>query len=324
MAIDQTEQALEAAFEQLHSGKGEAPAEPEAPEPEISDEELEAATTEPVEQAEPVEAKAEPVETEPEFEIEVDGSKEVVKGKDVIKELLQKGKHYSKGSEENARVREILESQHRHMQFVGKLQQEIGGDIQELRSIDAQLEQYSKIDWNAAIDADFTNAMKLQEQRNQLRALRDAKFSELNQKQAHFQQGQAQAAQQLAAAEQAALFAKAPELRNPEKWTKTQQDVVKALADYGFTQAEIGSLMDHRMLLVARDAAEMRALRASRQEGIKQVRQAPPVVKPGPAAADKSKTDARDSLKLIRQAGRKGDHKAQEKLAEQLFNKAFK
>ncbi len=322
MAVEPNEQALEAALEQAYGGTPDLPPEV-APEPDVPEEEIEAATEEPTEEPVVVEAKEEPSD-DPEFEIEVDGAVEKVKGKDQIKELLQKGRHYSKGTEENARVREILEAQHRHMQFVGGLQREIGGDIQELRQLDAQLEQYAKIDWNAAIDADFTNAMKLQEQRNQLRALRDAKFSELNQKQQQFSQGQAQAAQQLAAAEQAALFAKAPDLRNPEKWTKTQQAVAKGLADYGFTQAEIGGLMDHRMLLVARDAIEMRELRSQKAVAAKQVRAAPPVVKPGAAPTNKAATDAKDSLKLIRQAGRKGDHKAQEKLAEKLFNAAFK
>ena len=281
------------------------------------------------EEAEPVEASPaeEPApEAEPEFEIEIDGHKEVVKGKEIIKELLQKGKHFSRGTEEVARERELLQAQRFQQEITTKFQSFVVNEIQQLRAMDAQLEQYSRIDWNAAIDADFTNAMKLQEQRNTLRQQRDAKFYELQAKQQQFQQGQAQAAQQLLAAEHSALLAKLPAWRNSDTAAKEQKEIASALSQYGFSQAEIGGLIDHRMLLVAKDAAAYRALRNGAQEKVKQARAAPPVVKPGAAvpAAAKAKASTQEVLKDIRKAGRQGNHKAQEQLAQKLFDRAFK
>ena len=296
--------------------------EPEAP-VEAADEGEPADEVEDVEGDEPAEEVAEVVAAEPEFEIEVDGAVEVVRGKDAIKELLQKGRDYSRKSEANARIRDALAAQAMQTKLAQEFQGAVLEDVAQLRAIDQQIQQYAQIDWATAFDSDPFNALKLKEQRDQLRETRSAKLYELTAKQQQFQQGQAQAAQQGLVAEQSALLAKLPEWRNSETRTKEQQTIARELASYGFNDAEIAGLQDHRMVLVARDAMRWRALQANKADKVQQVRAAPPVIKPG-AKQDKGKADARTDLKQFRDAGRKGEHRTQEQLLEKMLSRAFK
>ena len=327
MAEQINEQSVAAALESAF-GNAPAPAKATAPAPaqDAPVDEPAAETAPPEEaEAEPVEAaEAEPApEPEPEFEIEVNGKREIVKGKDQVRELLQKGRDYVIKSEFNARAREALTAQAQQIKLAHEFNQVVFDDISQLRAMDAQLEHFSKIDWSAAIDSDFTNAMKLQEQRNALREARAAKAQEIASKHQAFQLGQAQAVQQKVAAENAALLAKLPEWSDSETRTKEQQTIARNLADYGFNEAEIASLQDHRMVLVARDAMKWRALQAEKANKVQQVRTAPPVVKPG-TQQGKEKADARSELRQFRDAGRKGEHRTQEQLLEKMLGRAFK
>jgi hypothetical protein len=289
-----------------------------APEPAIPEGSAEAAPEQET-------ALEKPAESEPEFEFEYEGKTHKLIGKETIRAELAKARDYSQKTEQIARVREALVANAQLQQAQAEFQGSIMADIAELRMIDSRLEAFMKVDWNAAIDNNFTEAMKLQEQRNQLKQLRDAKLGELNQKQQQFQQGRATAALQLLAAEGQALVAKLPEWRNSEKASTEQTQIRSSLAGYGFNQAEINSLTDHRMVLVARKAMLYDQLMANKDARVKQARDAPPMVQPGaaPATPDGRAQFAKARAK-IRELGTKGNHAAQERLVTQMFERAFK
>jgi len=325
-----SEQSVESALE---SAFGNAPAPQKVPAKEaapaqdapVDEPAAEAAPAEEAE-AEPVEAaEAEPApEPEPEFEIEVNGAKELVRGKDQIRELLQKGRDYSQKTEAVARARDSVIAQAQQQAMAAQFQAQAWEDITAIRALDSRLDEYNKVDWATAFDTDPFNALKLKEQRDQLREQRNAKVAEFQAKRQQFEAGQAQAAQQRLAAEQAALLNKLPEWRNTEQATKEQREIANTLAQsYGFNEAEIAGLVDHRMVMVARDAMKYRMLQANKTAKVQQVRTAPPVVKPG-AQQDKGKVEARSDLKQFREAGRKGEHRTQEQLLEKMLGRAFK
>jgi len=264
---------------------------------------------------------------EPEIEIEVNGQREVVRGADKIRELAQKGAHYSRGTEEVARVRESLYVQASAQQDMANFQQAAMGDMVALAAISQQLAQFENVDWQKVIDTDFVSAMKYQEQRATLRDQRQAKINELTAKHQQFQQSQAQAAQQLLASESAALLAKLPEWRNSDKATAERQAIATGLNEYyGYQAAEIAQLMDHRHLLVARDAMKWRELQKGKTNKDKQLRDAPPVVRPG--AATTPQTNERQTfakqVQEFRKAGRAGNHRAQETSLEKMLSRTFK
>lgn len=270
-----------------------------------------------------------PVEAgvEPEFEIEVEpGKSEVIRGTDRVKELITRGLKAGRGFEENARVREALAAHVQQAQFHQQFQQAVSGDIAQIQALEQQLQHFDRIDWSAAYDSDPFNALKLKEQRDQLREQRAASLNNLNAKQQQFQVHVQQTQHQVLAAESEALLAKIPTWRNQEKATQERGEIASALTGfYGFTAQELSSVMDHRMLLVARDAAAYRKLLANKDARVKQAREAPATAKPGAAAPPQNGRVEFNKVKgKIKELGTKGNHHAQEQLATQLFERVFK
>ena len=316
----------------LESAFGDAPAkapppkvETTAPDQPVAPKDLEGAEEVPIEAAEEEPTEEAAPEPEPEFEIEVDGQVEIVRGKEQIKELLQKGQHYSRKSEENARTAELLAAQAKHLEFEQQVQQAIFQDVVGLQAIDAQLSQYEKIDWGTAFDSDPFGAMKLKEQRDQLREQRNARYGQLNQKRQAIEQGQANAAQQTLAAEEQALLAKLPQWRNSEQAGKEKEAIWKYLKGSGFQEAELATFRDHRALLVVRKAWLYDQLQTNKADKVKQVRDAPAMAKPGANAQQPSpKQSFAKFTQELRAQGRKGQHRAQEEGMLKVLNRTFK
>jgi hypothetical protein len=325
-------ESLEAALGSAFSGEPiqkPAPVSARPPEPD----ELEETPEAPVEEdpadllaGEPEEEAPKEEEAEPAFEIEIEPGKPETLPLSKLKDLAARGAKAGRAFEENARVREALQAHVVGTQLEQHFQRAVSGDIAQIGALEQQLQAYEKMDWNAAYDADPFQAMKLKEQRDQLREARAAAINSLSAKQQHFQAEFTQNTQRLMAAEHEALLAKVPTWRNAEKATQERGEISQALQNqYGFTQAELKQIMDHRMILVARDAAAYRKLLANKDARVKQARQAPATAKPGAAAAQTNgKVEFQKARGKLRELGSKGKHRAQEQLAEKLLGAAFK
>ena len=272
------------------------------------------------------EAKAAEVPEDPEFELEIEPGKPETIPLSRMKELAARGAKAGRGFEENARVREALLAHGRQVQLNQEFHQAVSGDIASIQALEAQLQPFEKMDWSAAYDSDPFNAMKLKEQRDQLREQRAALIQGFQAKQQQFQAHVKETQQQVLAAESEALLAKVPVWRNPEKAAQEKGEISGALTShYGFTQGEVAQIMDHRMLLVARDAAAYRKLLANKDAKVKQAREAPATAKPGAVAAQTNgRVEFNKVRGKLRELGTKGNHRAQENLATQLFERAFK
>jgi hypothetical protein len=63
----------------------------------------------------------------------------------------------------------------------------------------------------------------------------------------------------------------------------------------------------------------------AKTEKVKQMRNAPPVVKPGASVSQQGgKTDFAKVVQEVKRQGQKGNHRAQEDLMSQLLGRAFK
>jgi len=82
---------------------------------------------------------------------------------------------------------------------------------------------------------------------------------------------------------------KIPEYADPNKAPVFKSQLKNTLADYGFTDAEIGMLADHRFLMVAKDAMEYRNFKGQKPVASKKVVAAPKVIKSGISKGDDSK-----------------------------------
>lgn len=334
MGNESLESALGAAFGEPQAEPVKAPVAPQAPKQArpVEPDEVEAPLQLEEDPADLLQGEPEPEpEPEPEqapepvFEVEIDGKPEVIQGAERVKELITRGLKAGRGFEENARVREALQAHVMQTQLQGQFQQAVSADIAGIQALEQQLAPFEKMDWSAAYDADPFQALKIKEQRDQLREQRAAAIQNLNAKQQQFQAQFQQNAQRVLAAEHEALLAKVPAWRNTEKAQQEKGEIVNTLTShYGFTSQETQQIMDHRMLLVARDAAAYRKLLANKDARVKQAREAPATARPGTTQPTNGRVEFNKVRGKLKELGTKGNHRAQENLAAQLFERAFK
>ena len=99
--------------------------------------------------------------------------------------------------------------------------------------------------------------------------------------------------------------AKIPEYSDPNKTDKFKTDMRTTLRGYGFNDGEIGSLADHRMLMVIRDAMSYKSVKDKRPLAQKKVANAPKVVKSGVAKSSLSsgREDIRNKIGRLKKTG---------------------
>ena len=97
------------------------------------------------------------------------------------------------------------------------------------------------------------------------------------------------------------LLEKIPEFADPAKAKALQAESSDYLRSIGFSDLEIGSVMDHRLALVVRDAVAYRkGQRAARTAAEKKVVGVPKVQKPGAGSDAKAETSAREKAAITR------------------------
>lgn len=116
---------------------------------------------------------------------------------------------------------------------------------------------------------------------------------------------QQQAFRQWAEGERRALAEAMPELRDPTKAMGFSAALVKGIERYGFTNADLAQVYDHRLILMARDAMKYHEVMAAKPKAIEKAKDAPPVQQP---RARTSQVDAatrarKEKMDRLRQTG---------------------
>jgi hypothetical protein len=147
-----------------------------------------------------------------------------------------------------------------------------------------------------------------------------AELQQLGEKQRQLQvvtqQRQHQAFQQHIRKQHEQLVTAMPELKDPAKAAKFWEKAKSYGASVGFTAQEMAQVQDARVLMVLRDAAEMRDFR-ERQIKLKEKEKAaapmpPPTTSPARrvSSAERERTAARDQLNRLRKTGSAKDGEA--------------
>lgn len=151
-----------------------------------------------------------------------------------------------------------------------------------MQSANSFISQGSEVDLKAMYEEDPQAAAKLdfqmRQQREHLASLRQKSEAVKQQQYNQFLNEQKRLAEQAI-----------PELANPQKASEIKVKMRDTLSNYGFNDQEIGSLADHRFLLVLKDAMEYRNLKNAKPIVQKKVVNAPKVVKSGTAKTESSK-----------------------------------
>lgn len=131
-----------------------------------------------------------------------------------------------------------------------------------------------------------------------------------------YQQQSTQAEQQkqveLIQREQQALYEAHPELRDPAARQAFRQQASDTIQHYGFTQQELDSVYDHRLIGMLKDLSEYRKLKAAKPAVQKKAENAPPVRQPGKrvSSSDQKRQSIADRIEKLRSTGAEEDFEA--------------
>lgn len=299
--------------------------------PELQDEEeqtpleAEAEATEEVESEEATEEPDEEVEEEEQSQDEVPAilklkvnGEDVEKPLDEVVALAQQGLDYTQKTQQVAEQRKELEAyaesikaQEQAFQEQMQLNNVLIEDVAKITSLDQQLNQYANVNWQQLSDNDFVEAQKLFFSYNQLQTERSQLVSQFEAKKQQVVQKQSQLMAEKIAKGKEVLAKEIP------NWSpETNQALLSTGKDYGFSDAELNSIVDPRHVKVLHDAMQWRKLQ---QNSVvkKKVSNAKPVVKPG---SKDTKAEANSNHRNLReQLRRTGKSDAAQKLIENML-----
>ena len=299
--------------------------------PELQDEEeqtpleAEAEATEEVESEEATEEPDEEVEEEEQSQDEVPAilklkvnGEDVEKPLDEVVALAQQGLDYTQKTQQVAEQRKELEAyaesikaQEQAFQEQMQLNNVLIEDVAKITSLDQQLNQYANVNWNQLSDNDFVEAQKLFFTYNQLQQERSQLVSQFEAKKQQVVQKQTQLMSEKIAKGKEILAKEIP------NWSpETNQALLSTGKDYGFSDAELNSIVDPRHVKVLHDAMQWRKLQQNSTVK-KKVSSAKPVVKPG---SKDTKAEASSNHRNLREQLRKtGKSDAAQKLIENML-----
>jgi len=299
--------------------------------PELQDEEeqtpleAEAEATEEVESEEATDEPDEEVEEEEQSQDEVPAilklkvnGEDVEKPLDEVVALAQQGLDYTQKTQQVAEQRKELEAyaesikaQEQAFQEQMQLNNVLIEDVAKITSLDQQLNQYANVNWQQLSDNDFVEAQKLFFTYNQLQQERSQLVSQFEAKKQQVVQKQSQLMAEKIAKGKEVLAKEIP------NWSpETNQALLSTGKDYGFSDAELNSIVDPRHVKVLHDAMQWRKLQQNSTVK-KKVSSAKPVVKPG---SKDTKAEANSNHRQLRESLRKtGKSDAAQKLIENML-----
>ena len=301
------------------------PPEPQDEEEEQTPLEAEAEATEEVESEEATEEPDEEVEEEEQSQDEVPAilklkvnGEDVEKPLDEVVALAQQGLDYTQKTQQVAEQRKELEAYAEHIKMQEQAFQEqmqlnnvLIEDVAKITSLDQQLNQYANVNWQQLSDNDFVEAQKLFFSYNQLQQERSQLVSQFEAKKQQVVQKQTQLMSEKIAKGKEILAKEIP------NWSpETNQALLSTGKDYGFSDAELNSIVDPRHVKVLHDAMQWRKLQQNSTVK-KKVSSAKPVVKPG---SKDTKAEANSNHRNLREQLRKtGKSDAAQKLIENML-----
>lgn len=287
--------------------------------------EAEAEATEEVESEETTEEPDEEVEEEEQSEDEVPAilklkvnGEDVEKPLDEVVALAQQGLDYTQKTQQVAEQRKELEAYAQQIQMQEQAFQQqmqlnnvLIEDVAKITALDQQLNQYGNVNWQELSDNDFVEAQKHFFTYNQLQQERSQLVSQFEAKKQQIASHQAQLMSERVAKGKEVLAKEIP------GWSQeTTQKLVSVGKEYGFSDAELNSIVDPRHVKVLHDAMQWRKLQQNSTVK-KKVSSAKPVVRPG---AKDTKAEANSNVRNLREQLRKtGKSDAAQKLIENML-----
>jgi hypothetical protein len=311
------EAALTAAFtDQPAAPKQQAP-EAEAPEVEAPEDNGDELTPEDIEDEPP------PKDDAAEFEIVVAGQTQRVSRQEVI-ELAQKGRDYTQKTMALAEQYKQAQATMQRVQEMEQLAPLVAQDLATVKAFESQLANYQNVDWVRLASEDPLEYPKHRAQYDRIMQGYQAAVGAYQQRHGELNQRRQAVSQETLQREHQRLTTEfIPEWSNPQKYQAGSTELFQWLISRGADPQAVAGLTDALAVSLAHDAMLYRKLKEAKKS--KQLRSAPPVIKPGAnVPSDNGRSRDQRVLQDIRKAGRQGNHSAQERAAIGLLNKTFK
>jgi len=198
----------------------------------------------------------------------------------IVRRDGEQTRDYVKKTEEIAEHRKALES------TFAEIQQERNAyarNLQQLLFVAApEAQRFANIDWQQLAQEAPADYVRMTAERDAMRGRIGGIQAELQRVAAQAEEAQAQQFVQLRQAEQQRLIEALPDFGDREKAPKKVAEMRDWLVKRGFSNEEIGQVVDHRVLLVVDKAMQAdRVMEARRQAQEKRVQTAPQVQPPG-------------------------------------------
>ena len=319
-----TETSIESSLQQAF---GATPTEKKAPEtPEVPQESAPELTDEVTPDDIPDDVEATPQEPGTDaFEIVHNGTQHKLTREDTIR-YAQQGFDYTQKTQALAEKAKFVDASLQRVAELEQLAPYVAQDLAQVKAIEAQLSQFQKVDWVALATNDPLEYPKWRAQYDQLMTAYQSASNQLQTKAVALQQGREQLTAQKLQQEFPKLIERIPQWKDPAKYEAGARELKSYLLSQGADASRVDSMSDSLEAQIAWKAMQYDKLVQAKTEKVKQLRTAPAVVKPGAAAAQSQtgKQSFAKALQEVRAQGRKGNHRAQEDLATQMFERAFK
>jgi hypothetical protein len=278
-------------------------AENQQPEPEAADEAPQEDNAEPE-----AEAPSESLE-----EVEFEGRQYQVPKE--LKDALMRQSDYTRKTQEAAEMRKQAEATIQHAQMMSRMQTELAPELGQLNAIDQRMQEFQKVDWMRLAQEDPNTASQLRiqydilrDQKQQLEQTIGGKKQQMQEQHAQFLSKQVE--------EGARTLAQKIKGWGPD----LQRSIIATGKTYGFSDEEIGGIVDPRAVEVLHDAHQWRQLQASKPQVTKKAAEAPRSLKPQAQATTNAKQDRANFRRALTNTK---DDSGKAKLIEQALARRF-
>ena len=326
-----TEASVESSLESLF-GVQQEPKRPQAPEAEAEEVSADQPDGELTEADLPEdgdeEAPAKEAETDDTFEIVHNGTQVKLTRAELIANA-QKGFDYDRKTQAVAETQKAYQQGLQRLQELEQVQPILAQEMAQVSALQMRLqdERYSDTEMlRLAQSGDILEYQQREAERNILRNQFQNVSGQFQQKLTAVQQYREQAAAIQLQQEAARLPEVIPQWKDPAKMNADKAEIARYLQNLGADMGQIGRYLDNALAMkIVLDASRYQRLGQLKADKSKQLRAAPPVIKPGAAApSDQGKAQFAKARTEIRQAGKQGNTHRQEKLMEGLLTRTFK
>lgn len=326
---------LESVLQEAFGPKPSAPKAKVEPEPAPPAEEVKAdpaedqvsdeLTADDVPDEEQSDGKAEQSAEDASFEIVHNGKQHKLSRAETI-ELAQKGFDYTQKTQAVAarekQVQEALDLSQQAMQT----QIELADDLAQIKAFQRALQPYQNVDWVGLATNEPLEYPKHRAQYDQLIQGHNAALRQYQQRADAVMAARAEAGNKILGQEAQKLGDLVPRWRDADKFKADAREIAAYGLKEGYADTEMNSIRDARMVRTLWKAMQYDRLVQAKGEKVKQMRNAPPVVKPGAPVsnAEKERGDMRSLQQGLRKAGRANDTQAQEQIVVNMLKRALK